>query len=120
MYRIDDLKADIEILADKSVFDELLINEKSYFENVRPFSPSETVGDMTYTAFGTMYANTPVSTVKAVHGVKGFAYQYEVQLKSNDSSYLGWATRSCEFTVMRGVGIYIFYHTGIIVFTRLL
>lgn len=93
-------------MADKSAFDELLTKEDWYFQNVRSFDPNDTVGQMSHREFGTMYSRSNMSTAKSVHGVKNNAYQYEVQLKSNGSMYLGWATRNCVFNEVRGVGIY--------------
>jgi len=100
------LKADIEVLADKSVFGELLIKEKWYFDNVRSFNPGDAIGEMVFTEFGTMYSKNHVSTVKAIHGVKNDVYQYEVQLKSQGSMQLGWATQNCVFSNTQGVGTY--------------
>jgi len=98
----------MEILADKLAFDELLIAEKAYFENVESFNSNHRNGHiMMLTGFNTMYSRSNMATVKSDHSIKNDdnVYQYEVQLNSNGPMRLGWATQKCTFTDEQGVGI---------------
>lgn len=100
------MKEDMEILAEKTEFDELLIAEKTYFENVEAFDLEHAIGRMMFTEFGTMYSASNSATVKSTHNVKNDnVYQYEIQLSSNGPMRIGWATQMCTFTDTRGVGI---------------
>ncbi|XP_025196561.1 ryanodine receptor 2-like, partial [Melanaphis sacchari] len=102
---IEKLKDDMEILTDKSEFDELLNVEKTYFENVESFNSSHLNGDMMVTEFSTMYSRSNLATVKSIHSIKNdVIYQYEVQLNSNGPMRIGWATQKCTFTDDQGVG----------------
>jgi len=104
---IDKLKEDMEILAEKSAFVELLTAEKTYFENVESFNSNHRNGRMVMTGFNTMYSRSNMATVKSVHSIKNDnnVYQYEVQLNSNGPMRVGWATQKCTFTDEQGVGI---------------
>jgi len=98
----------MEILADKSAFDELLTVEKAYFENVESFnSINHRNGHMMLTGFNTMYTRSYMATVKSVHSINNDdnVYQYEVQLNSSGPMRIGWATQKCTFTDEQGVGI---------------
>ncbi|XP_026823082.1 uncharacterized protein LOC113561072 [Rhopalosiphum maidis] len=105
---IDKLKDDMEILANKSEFDELLNVEKTYFENVESFNSTYLNGQMLFMEFGTMYSRSNMATVKSVHGIRkdDDVYQYEVQLSSNGPMRIGWATQRCAIV------IYIFFSNG--------
>ncbi|XP_050053150.1 E3 ubiquitin-protein ligase RNF123-like isoform X2 [Aphis gossypii] len=102
----DKLKDDMEILADKLKFDELLNVEKMYFENVESFNSSHLNGHMMFSEFGTIYSRSNLATVKSIHSIQndGGVYQYEVQLNSNGPMRIGWATQMCAFTDELGVG----------------
>lgn len=97
----------MEILADKSAFDELLTLEKAYFENFESFNSNHRSGHMVLTGFNTMYSRSNMATMKSVHSIKNDdnVYQYEVQLNSNGPMRIGWATQKCTFTDEQGVGI---------------
>lgn len=101
------MKDDMEILADKLKFDELLNVEKMYFENVESFNSSHLNGHMMFSEFGTIYSRSNLATVKSIHSIQndGGVYQYEVQLNSNGPMRIGWATQMCAFTDELGVGI---------------
>lgn len=106
------MKRDIEILADKSEFEELLISANAFLESIRSFNSDGLSGEIIISEFGTVYSKSTLATVKSIHGVNGDVYQYEVQLKSNGPMNLGWASESCVFTNTLGVGIYciVFIH----------
>lgn len=97
----------MEILADKSEFDELLTTEKAYFENEESFNSNRRNGHVMLTGFNTMYSRSYMATVKSIHGINNDdnVYQYEVQLNSNGPMRIGWATQKCTFTDDLGVGI---------------
>eukprot|EP00102_Acyrthosiphon_pisum_P013765 XP_008183470.1 PREDICTED: uncharacterized protein LOC100573842 [Acyrthosiphon pisum] len=80
----DKLKKDMEILADKSAFDELLTVEKAYFGNFESFNSNHRNGHMVLTGFNTMYSRSNMATMKSVHNINNDdnVYQYEVQLNS--------------------------------------
>jgi hypothetical protein len=108
----------MEILADKSVFDELLNVEKTHFENVESFNSTYLNGQMLFTEFGTMYSRSNMATVKSAHGTRNDddVYQYEVQLSSNGPMRIGWATQRCAFTDELGVGIWYFFTKNNIIY----
>lgn len=109
-YSIDKLKEDIEIVADKLVFDELIQKENQFFNQTKAFNPNKHNGEKMITEFGTIYSRSTWATVRAIHGVKDEVYQYEVQLDSNGSICVGWATENCTFNeIHSGVGIYDFF-----------
>lgn len=106
LFSFDSLKKDIEILADKSKFDQLLLSTNTYLENIRSFSSNDLIGEIITSEFGTVFSKSTIATVKSVHGLSENVYQYEVQLKSNGPMHLGWASKNCVFTNILGVGIY--------------
>lgn len=101
------MREDIEMSADTSVFDELLISENSFFQTNQSLNMNNLNGQMTFTRFGTIYGLSNLATVRAAYGVERNVYQYEVQLGSNGPIQIGWATQSCEFADSVGVGTYI-------------
>lgn len=101
---MDDLKEDVAILANKSVFDELLIREQEFIGNAEYFDLNGLNGEIVLTEFGTVYATSDLVTIKSVLGVNKNSYQYEVLLGSNGPMHIGWATQSCVFTESSGLG----------------
>jgi len=101
---VDTLKEDIEIVANQSVFNELLLKENTFFENVESFNSNNLNGEMFFSEFGTMYSRSNLATVKAINGITKDVYQYEVQLKSNGPMRIGWASQNCVFTDRLVVG----------------
>lgn len=99
------MKEDIESLADKSAFDELLIKENEFFEKADFFNLEDLSGEIIATEFDVIYSKRNISTLKALNGVNEDVYQYEVQLESNGIMNIGWATQSCVFTDSMVVGI---------------
>lgn len=99
----------MEILADKSAFDELLIKENAFFTNIESFNSDNLHGTMIFTEFGLMYSISNLATVKAIRGVNKDVYQYEVQLGTNGPMNIGWATQSCTFTNHTVVGNFHFF-----------
>ncbi|VVC25271.1 Concanavalin A-like lectin/glucanase domain,SPRY domain,Zinc finger, RING-type,B30.2/SPRY domain [Cinara cedri] len=100
---LDNFKEDIEILANKAEFDELLSKERLFIKN-ESFDLNNVIGQMILTEFGTLYSKSNLATIKAIHGVEKDVYQYEVQLGSNGPMYIGWATQECVFDSSSGVG----------------
>lgn len=103
---MDNLKKDMEIVADKPEFDEMTATEDRYFGIFQSFSPDHLNGDMVFSDLGTLQAKSNLATVKSVHGIQHDVYQYEVQLKTNGSTRIGWATENCEFTDTTGIGTF--------------
>lgn len=104
-YSIDNCKEYIEILANKSEFDELLRKENTFIKN-ESFNSNNVIGEVTFTEFGTIYCRNNLATIKAVHGVEKDVYQYEVQLGTNGQMSIGWATKECVFDGTSGVGMF--------------
>lgn len=101
---MDDLKEDVAIVTNKSVFDELLTQENEFIQNSSFFDLDNLNGEIILTEFDTIYARSNLATIKAIHGVKSDVYQYEVLLGTNGPMHIGWATQSCVFTDISGVG----------------
>lgn len=110
VYSIDGFEEDVEILANKSELDGLLLKEQEFITN-NSFGPDGGGGGETIvTEFGTIYSKSDYASVKAVHGVGKDVYQYETQLGSNGPMYIGWATKECVFDNTSGVGIFRLPH----------
>lgn len=108
-FSTDSIQGDIEILTDKSGFDELLIKENTFFINTESFNSDNLHGTMIFTEFGIMYSRSNLATVKAIRGVHQNVYQYEVQLGTNGPMKIGWATKDCVFSNHAVVGNYHFF-----------
>ncbi|XP_050527648.1 E3 ubiquitin-protein ligase RNF123-like isoform X2 [Daktulosphaira vitifoliae] len=94
----------IEELGKSAEFEEIIVRENASFNNVEYFDTKNSYGAVSFTLFDTIYCRSGLATIKANIGVNHGLYQYEVQLCSNGSMKIGWATKSCVFTDSSGVG----------------
>lgn len=86
----------------------MLENENKFFKKPQIFNLDELNGEIVLTEFDSIYSRTNAATLKTLLGLKEGVYQYEVQLGSNGSMHIGWATENCVFNDTILVGKYCF------------